>query len=166
MKSQDESPPHSTQLVIFTSDPKRLHPGSTRIEWSAKERPNGIVSNDNMVWRFSSLLLAVWLCTLTYMRWGGIIAKFEACRLSGGSAMGPARRSSRPRNAQVPAKVFDSAAFLANSGIGRTLHGYKPKQIIFSLGDLPDAVFYVQKGRVRVSGLQVHRSLLRVVLHE
>jgi CRP-like cAMP-binding protein len=44
-------------------------------------------------------------------------------------------------------------AFLANAGVGRTLHRYKSKQTIFSQGDQPDAVFYIQEGRVRVSVL-------------
>jgi CRP/FNR family transcriptional regulator, cyclic AMP receptor protein len=67
--------------------------------------------------------------------------------------MGPPRRLSRTRNAQLPAKLFDVVAFLANAGIGKTLHRYKPKQKVFSQGERPDAVFYIQEGRVRVSVL-------------
>jgi CRP/FNR family transcriptional regulator, cyclic AMP receptor protein len=67
--------------------------------------------------------------------------------------MSPPGHSSRARNAQIPPKPFDPATFLANAGIGRTLHRYKPKQTIFSQGERPDAVFYIQEGRVRVSVL-------------
>jgi CRP/FNR family cyclic AMP-dependent transcriptional regulator len=67
--------------------------------------------------------------------------------------MSPPRRLPRTRNAQIPANRFDAVAFLANTGIGRTLHRYKPKQTIFSQGERPDAVFYIQEGRVRVSVL-------------
>jgi CRP/FNR family transcriptional regulator, cyclic AMP receptor protein len=67
--------------------------------------------------------------------------------------MSPPRRLARTRNAQTPAELFDPASFLASAGIGRTLHRYKPKQTIFSQGDLPDSVFYIQEGRVRVSVL-------------
>ena len=67
--------------------------------------------------------------------------------------MGPPRRSSRTRNTQIPAEPFNLVAFLAKPGIGRTLHRYKPKQIIFSQGDISDSVFYIQDGRVRISVL-------------
>jgi CRP-like cAMP-binding protein len=67
--------------------------------------------------------------------------------------MTPPRRLPRTPNHQIPAKLFDPVAFLANAGVGRTLHRYKSKQTIFSQGDQPDAVFYIQEGRVRVSVL-------------
>ena len=67
--------------------------------------------------------------------------------------MSPPRRSQRTQIAQSPTKLFDPVAFLANAGIGRTLHRYKPKQTIFTQGERPDAVFYIQEGRVRVSVL-------------
>jgi CRP/FNR family cyclic AMP-dependent transcriptional regulator len=46
---------------------------------------------------------------------------------------------------------FDSAAFLANAGLGRTMIKLKPKQTFFSQGDIADSVFYLQKGRARVT---------------
>ena len=46
---------------------------------------------------------------------------------------------------------FDSAAFLANAGLGRTIVELKPKQTFFCQGDTADSVFYLQKGRVRVT---------------
>jgi CRP/FNR family cyclic AMP-dependent transcriptional regulator len=67
--------------------------------------------------------------------------------------MSPPRRSQRTQITQLPTKLFDPVAFLANAGVGRTVHRYKPKQTIFSQGDLPNAVFYIQEGRVRVSVL-------------
>jgi CRP/FNR family cyclic AMP-dependent transcriptional regulator len=67
--------------------------------------------------------------------------------------MSPPHRDPPARNAQMPAKLFDPVAFLANAGSGRTLHRYKPKQTIFRQGERPDAVFYIQEGRVRVSVL-------------
>lgn len=47
--------------------------------------------------------------------------------------------------------TFDSAAFLANSGLGRTIIELKPKQTFFCQGDPSDSVFYLQKGRARVT---------------
>lgn len=46
---------------------------------------------------------------------------------------------------------FDSAAFLANAGLGRTLLTLKPRQTFFCQGDTADSVFYLQKGRARVT---------------
>ena len=48
-------------------------------------------------------------------------------------------------------QLFDPKAFLANAGIGRTIHQYGPKQAIFSQGKPADAVYYIQAGRVRLS---------------
>ena len=58
-----------------------------------------------------------------------------------------------PRRSQKQAKHFDTKAFLASAGVGRTLHRYRPKQAVFSQGEPADAVFYIQEGRVRLSVL-------------
>ena len=47
--------------------------------------------------------------------------------------------------------AFDSSAFLANAGLGRTMIELKPKQTFFCQGDTADSVFYLQKGRVSVT---------------
>ena len=46
---------------------------------------------------------------------------------------------------------FDPAAFLANAGLGRTIVELKPRQTFFCQGDAADSVFYLQKGRARVT---------------
>jgi CRP/FNR family transcriptional regulator, cyclic AMP receptor protein len=46
---------------------------------------------------------------------------------------------------------FDSADFLANSGLGRAVIELKAKQTFFCQGDPADSVFYLQKGRVRIT---------------
>ena len=48
---------------------------------------------------------------------------------------------------------FDPKAFLANVGVGKTVHRYRPRQTIFSQGDRADAVFYIQQGKVKLSVL-------------
>jgi CRP-like cAMP-binding protein len=63
----------------------------------------------------------------------------------------PALRTAPSRQVQRREKLFDPKAFLGQSGIGRTLHQYTPKQAIFSQGEPSDAVFYIQAGRVRLS---------------
>jgi CRP/FNR family cyclic AMP-dependent transcriptional regulator len=50
-------------------------------------------------------------------------------------------------------KAFDPKEFLANAGIGRTIHNYRAKQAIFSQGQSCDAVYYIQEGKVRLSVL-------------
>jgi CRP/FNR family cyclic AMP-dependent transcriptional regulator len=46
---------------------------------------------------------------------------------------------------------FDPNTFLATIGDGRKILMMPKKQVIFSQGDEADAVFYVQKGKVRLS---------------
>ena len=52
--------------------------------------------------------------------------------------------------------AFDSAAFLANAGLGRSIVELKSKQTFFCQGDAADAVFYLQKGRARVTVVSQH----------
>jgi len=66
--------------------------------------------------------------------------------------MSPSRRlPTRQRRLQT--KLFDPKAFLANAGVGRAVHQYRPKESVFSQGERADAVFYIQKGRVKLSVL-------------
>ncbi len=61
------------------------------------------------------------------------------------------RLSKRKANGARLIREFDPDEFLANAGLGRTLHKYRPRQIIFSQGGASDAIFYIQEGRVRLS---------------
>jgi CRP-like cAMP-binding protein len=47
--------------------------------------------------------------------------------------------------------VFDPKLFLSKVGKGRTIADYSKNQVIFSQGDPADAVFYVQKGKVKLT---------------
>ena len=46
---------------------------------------------------------------------------------------------------------FDVAAFLAKAGLGRRIVQLKPKQVFFSQGNPADSVFYLQKGRTKLT---------------
>jgi CRP/FNR family cyclic AMP-dependent transcriptional regulator len=46
---------------------------------------------------------------------------------------------------------FDVAAFLASAGLGRRIIQLAPKDAFFSQGDPADSVFYLQKGRAKVT---------------
>jgi CRP/FNR family transcriptional regulator, cyclic AMP receptor protein len=55
--------------------------------------------------------------------------------------------SGRRRNAAA----FEPAAFLAKTGLGRTIADLRKGQTIFSQGDVANAVFYVQKGKIKLT---------------
>ena len=46
---------------------------------------------------------------------------------------------------------FDPKIFLAKVGEGKTVSKYRKDQIVFSQGDVADAVFYVQQGKVKLT---------------
>ena len=47
--------------------------------------------------------------------------------------------------------VFDPNVFLAKIGIGRTISKYLKHQVVFSQGAPADAVFYIKKGKIKVT---------------
>jgi CRP/FNR family cyclic AMP-dependent transcriptional regulator len=47
--------------------------------------------------------------------------------------------------------TFDPAAFLANAGPGRRIIHLNPRQVLFSQGDPANSIFYLQKGRAKVT---------------
>jgi len=46
---------------------------------------------------------------------------------------------------------FDPEAFLAEAGLGRTLLHLSKKQVMFSQGDPANEIFYLQKGKIKLS---------------
>jgi CRP/FNR family cyclic AMP-dependent transcriptional regulator len=46
---------------------------------------------------------------------------------------------------------FDPVAFLETAAQGRILTAHRKREIIFSQGDVADAVFYIKKGKVKVT---------------
>ncbi len=56
-------------------------------------------------------------------------------------------RMATPKNALE----FDPNTFLATIGEGRKIVAFEKKQTIYTQGDRADAVFYVQKGKVRLT---------------
>ncbi len=47
--------------------------------------------------------------------------------------------------------TFDPISFLETAAQGRIIAAHRKKEIIFSQGDLADAVFYIKKGKVKVT---------------
>jgi CRP-like cAMP-binding protein len=64
--------------------------------------------------------------------------------------------------------VFDPEAFLAKADGGRTVSAYLKDQIVFLQGDPADAVFYIQKGKVKISVLseQGKEAVVAVLDHK
>jgi CRP/FNR family transcriptional regulator, cyclic AMP receptor protein len=52
--------------------------------------------------------------------------------------------------------LFDPKSFLAKIGKGRTIAVYHKKQPIFAQGDPADALFYIQKGKVKLTVVSRH----------
>jgi len=46
---------------------------------------------------------------------------------------------------------FDAVAFLANAGLGRKIVTVKPREPLFSQGEPADSVFFLQKGRAKLT---------------
>jgi CRP-like cAMP-binding protein len=56
-----------------------------------------------------------------------------------------------PRTPIQRIRLFDPSAFLAQAGLGRTIIDLKTGQIVFSQGGPAEAVYYIQRGKIRVS---------------
>jgi CRP/FNR family cyclic AMP-dependent transcriptional regulator len=52
---------------------------------------------------------------------------------------------------ELTATEFDADDFLAEAGLGRRIVKFKPKQAFFSQGNPADSVFYLQKGRAKLT---------------
>jgi len=57
---------------------------------------------------------------------------------------------------KLASKGFDPKAFLSKVGAGKTILGFEKNQHIFEQGDVADAVFYIQKGNVKLTVLSEH----------
>jgi len=71
------------------------------------------------------------------------------------TAIGPTLQTERnaigPSGAAKKKRVFDPHAFLATIGEGKKSVLFKSKQTIFAQGDLAEAVFYIQTGKVKLT---------------
>jgi CRP-like cAMP-binding protein len=70
----------------------------------------------------------------------------------------PAGRSNTvPNTTQLKVKGgFDPRAFLGRTGLGKAIERYAKNQKIYSQGDVADAVFFIQKGKVKMTVLSEH----------
>jgi CRP/FNR family cyclic AMP-dependent transcriptional regulator len=66
--------------------------------------------------------------------------------------------------ASAKARTFDPRAFLAETGLGRTILQYPKNKVIFAQGSPSDAVFYIQKGRAKLSVLSAQGKEATIAL--
>ena len=57
------------------------------------------------------------------------------------------------RSADTAGDKFDSKAFLAKVGVGKSIIEFRGNQNVFAQGDVADTVFYIQKGRIKLTVL-------------
>jgi CRP/FNR family transcriptional regulator, cyclic AMP receptor protein len=57
---------------------------------------------------------------------------------------------------QIPKGVFDPETFLGQVGAGKTIEKFPKNQKIFSQGNVADAVFFIQEGKVKITVLSEH----------
>lgn len=60
--------------------------------------------------------------------------------------------------------TFDTKTFLAQTGLGRTILEYRNTKVIFAQGDPSDAVFYIQRGRVKLTVLSTRGKEATIAL--
>lgn len=58
--------------------------------------------------------------------------------------------------ARPPLRGFDPEVFLRETGLGRTSVQLKKNQVLFSQGDPADAVFFIQKGSIKLTVVSHH----------
>jgi CRP/FNR family transcriptional regulator, cyclic AMP receptor protein len=51
---------------------------------------------------------------------------------------------------------FDPKSFLAKAGVGRSISKYRKNEVVFSQGDAADSVFYIQKGKLKLTVVSEH----------
>jgi len=71
--------------------------------------------------------------------------------VSGSSRKRPESKRSRASGRKRGAIPFDPQAFLAKVGEGTAISKYRKNQIVFSQGEVGDAVFYIQNGKIKLS---------------
>jgi CRP/FNR family transcriptional regulator, cyclic AMP receptor protein len=65
-----------------------------------------------------------------------------------------------------PEPAFDPRSFLAKVGEGRSIGKYGKHEIVFAQGDRADAVFYIQRGKVKVTVVSKQGKEAVVAIHE
>ncbi len=54
--------------------------------------------------------------------------------------------------------AFDAKDFLARVGAGKTIRNFQKNEIVFVQGDAADTVYYIQKGKIKVTVISKHEK--------
>ena len=71
------------------------------------------------------------------------------------------RRNGSPERTAKPG--FDPMLFFETAAKGRSISTHQKKEIIFSQGNVADAVFYIKKGKVKVTVISKQGKEARLV---
>jgi CRP/FNR family cyclic AMP-dependent transcriptional regulator len=80
-----------------------------------------------------------------------IVEAANSALVPSASAAAPGGRKRRARSRKKGRASFDPKTFLAKVGEGKAVSTYKKSQIVFSQGDAADAVFYILKGKIKLT---------------
>src|SRR6266849_3338149 len=64
---------------------------------------------------------------------------------------GPDHLLRKDRRRPASDTIFDPETFLAKAGLGRTIVNLSKKQVLFSQGQPADTIYYLQKGKVKIT---------------
>jgi CRP/FNR family cyclic AMP-dependent transcriptional regulator len=60
---------------------------------------------------------------------------------------------------RIPAKgAFDARDFLAKVGAGKAIRNFQKNETVFVQGDAADTVYYIQKGKIKVTVISKHEK--------
>ena len=76
----------------------------------------------------------------------------------------PSRHQTPRPQARNGNTVFDPKAFLERAGLGKKIVNLRKDETAFAQGDPADTIFYVQKGRVRVTVTSAHGKEATITL--
>jgi CRP/FNR family transcriptional regulator, cyclic AMP receptor protein len=90
---------------------------------------------------------------MTVKRRDALDSNPSLARVGNGRSLGRSRKGhSKSHGMAVKHRPsFDTKSFLARVGDGRSIGKYRKGQIVFSQGDPGDAVFYIQKGKAKLT---------------
>jgi CRP/FNR family transcriptional regulator, cyclic AMP receptor protein len=63
----------------------------------------------------------------------------------------PGSRAWRAQPENSMSETFDTKAFLAKVGEGKTITIYQKDQNVFEQGEAADTIFYLQKGKIKLT---------------
>jgi len=137
---------HANRDLETTEQSPKLEPGGVlKNLFGSDEKPGGRPNNPGSAWLYTKTIYSG-----TGQAW--VAERQSSSRLTEGCYMSlpPRKKTPKPSTNQSGAS-FDPAVFLATAAPGREISLHPKKEVIFAQGEDADAVFYIRKGKVKVS---------------